>query len=281
MRYNAKHTYLDDNFQGGKVKKLLISSLLLVSGYSAAHEPYVAPIAYTTEQTQVAIISGYAEEALNSEYALKDAKFEITAPKNTKTSIQADSKLGSATVFDLKLPEAGTYLIQTKASYPLKYVQDQKEWKMFFDMPADKAPAKAERDFVIPADLKAKKISPVEITREWTLLTYVSKEKHTPVQASTAPIQVAFLTHPNELKANQAVKIKVSKANKALANAEVVIRAKGATDKQGISLKTAADGSAELLFPKAAEYLIEVSETVDVKQKPSNQFYSIISVSVN
>ena len=263
------------------MNKLLIASFLLVSGYSFAHEPYVAPIAYTTEQTQVTIISGYAEEALQSEYALKNAKFEITSPNNTKTTIKADSKLGSATVFDLKLPEVGTYSVQTSASYPLKYVQDQKEWKMFFDMPADKAPAKSERDFVIPADLKAKKITPVEITREWTLLTYVSKDKNTPVQVSTAPIQVGFLTHPSELKANQAVKIKVSKANKALANADVVIRAKGATDKQGISLKTTIDGSADLLFAKAGEYLIEVSETGDMKQKPSNQFYSIISVSVN
>ena len=252
------------------MKKLLISSLLLASGYSFAHEPYVAPLAYTTEQTQVAIISGYAEEALQSEYALKDAKFEVTSPNNSKTTVAAESRLGSATVFDLKLPEAGTYSVKTSASYPLKYVQDQKEWKMFFDMPADKAPAKAERDFVIPSDLKAKKFTPVEITREWTLLTYVSKEKSTPVQASTAPIQVEFLTHPSELKANQA-----------LANANVVIRAKGATDKQSISLKTAADGSADLVFAKAGEYLIEVSEAVDAKQKPSNQFYSIISVAVN
>ncbi|QHH95613.1 DUF4198 domain-containing protein [Acinetobacter proteolyticus] len=263
------------------MKKLLISSLLLASGYSFAHEPYVAPLAYTTEQTQVAIISGYAEEALQSEYALKDAKFEVTSPNSSKTTVAAESKLGSATVFDLKLPEAGTYSVKTSASYPLKYVQDQKEWKMFFDMPADKAPAKAERDFVIPSDLKAKKFTPVEITREWTLLTYVSKEKNTPVQASTAPIQVEFLTHPSELKANQTVKIKASKANQALVNANVVIRAKGATDKQGISLKTAADGSADLVFAKAGEYLIEVSEAVDAKQKPSNQFYSIISVAVN
>jgi hypothetical protein len=66
-----------------------------------------------------------------------------------------------------------------------------------------------------------------------------------------------------------------------LAHANVIIRAKGATDKQGISLKTAADGSADLIFAKAGEYLIEVSEAVDAKQKPSNQFYSIISVAVN
>ena len=106
------------------MNKLLISSLLLVSGFSFAHEPYVAPLAYTTEQTQVAIISGYAEEALQSEYALKDAKFEVTSPNNAKTTVAAESKLGSATVFDLKLPEAGTYSIKTSASYPLKYVQD-------------------------------------------------------------------------------------------------------------------------------------------------------------
>ncbi|MBC9228673.1 DUF4198 domain-containing protein [bacterium SPL81] len=263
------------------MKKLLISSLLLVSGFSFAHEPYVSPLAYTTEQTQVAIISGYAEEALQSEYALKDAKFEVTSPNNTKTTVAAESKLGSATIFDLKLPEVGTYSIKTSASYPLKYVQDQKEWKMFFDMPADKAPAKAERDFVIPSDLKSKKITPVEITREWTLLTYVSKDKNTPVQANTAPIQVEFLTHPSELKSNQTVKIKASKANQALAHANVIIRAKGVTDKQGISLKTTADGSADLIFAKAGEYLIEVSEEIDAKQKPSNQFYSIISVAVN
>ena len=263
------------------MKNLLISSLVLVSSYSVAHEPYVAPIAYKTEQTQVAIISGYAEEALHSEYALKNAKFEITNPNNISTTIEPDSKLSSATVFDLKLPESGTYSVKTSATYPLKYVQDQKEWKMFFDIPADKASAKADRKYIIPADLKTKKFTPVEITREWTLLTYVSKDKNTPVHSSTAPIQVEFLTHPNELKANQAVKIKVSKANQALANANIVIRVKGATDEQGVVLKAAMDGSADLVFPKAVEYLVEVSETIDTKHKPTNQFYSLISLSVN
>lgn len=267
---------------GGKlVKRLLIASFVLVSGYSLAHEPYVAPIAYKTEQTQVTVVSGYAEEALNSEYALKNAKFEITAPDQKKTTIEAASTLNSATVFDLKLPDAGTYNIQTKASYPLKYVQDQKEWKLFFDMAADKAPAKSERDYVIPADLKGKKFTPVEIIREWTLLTYVTKDKSSPVQVNSAPIQVEFSIHPNELKANQAVKVKISKANHTLANASVVIRAKGATDDQAKSLKTDANGNAELVFPASGEYLVEVSEIVDGKQKPENQFYSIISLFVN
>ena len=68
---------------------------------------------------------------------------------------------------------------------------------------------------------------------------------------------------------------------RSLANANVVIRAKGATDEQAKNLKTLIDGTAELIFPKATEYLVEVSETVDSKKKPSNQFYTIISLSVN
>lgn len=263
------------------VNKLLIASLALISGYSTAHEPYVAPIAYQTTNTQVAILAGYAEEALHSEYALKSPKFEITDPKQVKSTVEPDSKLGTATVFDLKLPEAGTYRVQTTASYPLKYVQDQKEWKLFFDMAADKAPAKSERDYLIPADLKTKKINPVEVTREWTLLTYVTKEKASPVQPIAAPIQVEFSTHPNELKANQPTKVKVAKANQPLANAEVVVRAKGATDEQAQTLKAGTDGSVDLTFPLAGEYLVEVTESVDSKKKPSNQFYSIISLSVN
>ncbi|GAB02134.1 hypothetical protein ACT4_025_00960 [Acinetobacter sp. NBRC 100985] len=107
------------------------------------------------------------------------------------------------------------------------------------------------------------------------------KRKNTPIQAMSAPIQVEFLTHPNEIKANQAVKIKVSKDNQVLANANVVIRSKGATDEQSKNLKTLADGTAELIFPKATEYLVEVSETVDSMKKPSNQLYTIISLSVN
>ncbi len=53
------------------MNRLLVTSLVFVCSYSLAHEPYVAPLAYKTEQTQIPVVAGYAEEALNSEYALK------------------------------------------------------------------------------------------------------------------------------------------------------------------------------------------------------------------
>ncbi len=59
------------------MNRLLVTSLIFVCSYTFAHEPYVAPLAYKTEQTQVPVVAGYAEEALNSEYALKDAKLTV------------------------------------------------------------------------------------------------------------------------------------------------------------------------------------------------------------
>ncbi len=128
------------------MNRFLMTSLALICTTGFAHEPYVAPVAYKTEQTLVPVIAGYAEEALNSEYALKDAKLTVITPRNELKTVNSETLHKSATVFDVDLPEEGTYIVQTQASYPLKYVYDQKAWHLFFDMPADKAPPKAERD---------------------------------------------------------------------------------------------------------------------------------------
>ncbi len=42
-----------------------------------------------------------------------------------------------------------------------------------------------------------------------------------------------------------------------------------------------AQGNATLTFAQAGQYLIEVSEKVDAKAKPKNQYYTIISLQVN
>ncbi|HCK29127.1 MAG TPA: DUF4198 domain-containing protein, partial [Acinetobacter ursingii] len=59
--------------------KLLACLMLTTSAF--AHEPYLAPLSYHTENTQIPLIAGYAEEALNSEHALKDAKITVINPK--------------------------------------------------------------------------------------------------------------------------------------------------------------------------------------------------------
>ena len=80
------------------MNRSLMMSLALISTTGFAHEPYVAPVAYKTEQTQVPVIAGYAEEALNSEYALKDAKLTVITPKNELKTVNSEALNKSATV---------------------------------------------------------------------------------------------------------------------------------------------------------------------------------------
>lgn len=262
------------------MKNALLCTLLFCS-VAQAHEPYVAPLAYHTENTQVPVLSAYAEQAFNPEYALKDISFSVFQPNQTQTTIQAQKHLESATAFDLKLPEKGTYTIFAKTSYPIEYVQHNRQWKIFADVAADKVPALSERDYVIPSDFKGKVPSKVSTVREWSIQSYVSKDSTSPVAVTPAPIQVNFKTHPNQITVQQPVQLQITQAGKALAHAELMVRAQGELEQQAKSTPVDAQGHATLTFAQAGQYLIEVSEKVDIKAKPKNQYYTIISLQVN
>ncbi|BCX75722.1 DUF4198 domain-containing protein [Acinetobacter bereziniae] len=261
------------------MKKYLCLALLFCS-YSHAHEPYVAPLSYLTANTQIPVIAGYAEEALNAEHALKQTTLTVIQPDQSQLQVQPASTLKSATVFDLALPQSGTYQLGTKVSFPLKYVQHNKEWKMLFDVAADKAGNISERDYVVPSDFKKAPV-PVSIQREWSIQSYISKDKSSAFQNKTdAVIQVEFKTHPNDITAQQPVQILIKKSGQALKNAELLIRAQGQTDKQALKVPVATDGSATLTFPYSGQYLVEVSEPFNSTAKPVNQNYTIISLGV-
>ena len=260
-----------------------IFSVLLLSSFSTlnyAHEPYVAPLSYITSNTQIPVISAYAEQALQPEYALKQPTFHIIQPDQSKTSIASESTSKSANLIDLPLPQKGTYLISSQVSFPLKYVQHNKEWKSFFDMPADKAKPIKERDYVIPSDFK-KAPTPIEITREWSIQSYISKEETSPIQSVIdSPIQVEFETHPNNITAQQPIQIKIKKYGQSLKAPELIIRAQGQEEDEATHLAVDTSGFATLNFPHAGQYLIEVSEKSDKTVKPTNQYYTIISLGV-
>ena len=264
------------------MRKYILSTLFfsLATTLTYAHEPYVAPLSYITSNTQIPVISAYAEQALQAEYALKQPTFNIIQPDQSKISITSESTLKSASLIDLPLPQKGTYQISSKVSFPLKYAQHNKEWKTFFDMPADQAKDIKERDYVIPSDFK-KAPTLVEVTREWSIQSYVSKEEISSIQSKIdAPIQVEFKQHPNQLIAQQPVQISITKDGKAIKNAELLVRSQGQEEDDATQINVDTNGLATLNFPHAGQYLVEVSEKETKGAKPSNQHYTIISLDV-
>ncbi|MFW1800473.1 DUF4198 domain-containing protein [Acinetobacter nematophilus] len=261
------------------MNKYLALALLFCS-YSNAHEPYIAPLSYITTNSQIPVIGAYAEEALNAEHALKQVALTVIQPDQSQLHIQPAGTLKSATVFDLALPQSGTYQLATQVSFPLKYVQHHKEWKMLFDVAADKAGNISERNYVIPTDFKKAPV-PVSIQRAWSIQSYISKDKPSAFQNKTdAVIKVEFKTHPNDITAQQPVQILIKKSGQALKNAELLVRAQGQTDKQALKVPVALDGSATLTFPNSGQYLVEVSEAFNSTAKPVDQNYTIISLGV-
>lgn len=251
-----------------------------ISAHVFAHQPYVAPLSYTTENSQIPVISGYAENALSSEFALKKSQFTIISPSQKSILIEPDSNFKSATVFDLPLPETGTYQISSTLSFPLKYAQHNKQWKILHEVSAEKAGPIEKRDYLIPSDFKKLKIE--EITREWSIQSYVSKNASSALSKQiSAPLNVRFSSHPNEIIAATTTQILVSKNKKALKNAQISIIAKGTDKDQAITVTTNADGVAEVKFPTAGEYLVEVTEQYDPKKQPVNQYYTLISLEVH
>ncbi|MCJ8161445.1 DUF4198 domain-containing protein [Acinetobacter zhairhuonensis] len=262
------------------MKKLIFSSALFFSTYTFAHEPYVAPLAYNTANTQIPVIAAYAEQALQAEYALKDPQFLIIQPNQKQATVKPATTLKSATIFDLSLPEKGTYTVVTTTSYPIQYVQYNKQWKVLANATADQVPPINERDYVIASDFKGKLPKKVDTVREWTLQTYISKETTTAVATTSAPIQIHLQTHPNRIIAQQPVQVQILHAGKPLAHAELVLREQGATEQQAQNINVESNGRASFTFPHAGQYLLEVTEKVDPKAIPKNQYYTIISLNV-
>ncbi len=246
-----------------------------------AHEPYMTPLSHFTDNSQVAVLAGYAEEALNSEHALKNFEIIVTDPQQHSSKIKSSTDLKSVSVIDLTLPNSGTYLLETKASFPLNYVKDQKVWKMLFEVPSNKAGPKSDRDYLIPDDFKNKRYSIEKITREWTLQSYITKKQVSSLAVDgTAPIQVNFQANPTTLKINDPVHVNIFKNKQPLKNADIHVRYKGESDKDARHIKSDQDGNATLIFNHSGEYLLEVTEHIDPTQKPKDQFYTIISLSI-
>ena len=109
----------------------------------------------------------------------------------------------------------------------------------------------------------------------------MSKEEISPIQSKIdAPIQVEFKQHPNQLIAQQPVQISITKDGKAIKNAELLVRSQGQEEDDATQITVDTNGLATLNFPHAGQYLVEVSEKETKGAKPSNQYYTIISLGV-
>lgn len=262
------------------IKYLFGLNALVLATSAVAHAPFITPQAFVTDNAQIPVLTSYAEQTLHPEYAVKTLK-NIQIAQPNKEQIEAEvTQLKSTSISDLVLKDKGTYTIATTIDYPLTYAQLNKEWRIFNAKMTENTKPLAERTFYIASDFK-KAPELVEVKRYWTVESYVSKSEFTPIQViQNQVLNTTLSVHPNQIKAGQAVIFHTTKSGKPLAKAQVEVAQKGAMHGDELEYTTSDLGQVSITFPKAGEYTVTIQEAFNSKQRPTDQYYHIITLQV-
>lgn len=269
------------------MKQYLASfALLVLCTQSFAHSPYIAPNSYWVQGEQTAILSAFAEEPFDAEFAISGFDFSVLTPKGQpqKLSLTDAKALSVATV---ETTVDGTYQVLGQRKSELKYAQVGKRWLRVMDIKSTDLPALEQRSFVLPSEITAKnKQQNVERIEEVT--SFFSKNKTSPVHVSTDPTHLVlnYATHPNQLSTKTPLTLNMSLNSKPVQGLAVQV------DKQftqvgqqpaPIKLQSDAKGDVKVIFPAAGQYLITVTtpEQQDQQKLAPRSYRSIVTVSVN
>lgn len=265
---------------------LLTVSLAFVSIASLAHSPFIAPQSYVVDGGTTTVLGGYAEAAFASEFAISGFSITVTTPQGVVQQLEPQASK-YLTIADVETQDEGSYKVVATKDSTIEYAQIKGQWYRIMQAHTDKLPPLTERSFAQPSEVaaNAKKISTTNHTQ---LVSYFSKGQVSDgvLKTTGQGFEVAFSTHPNQLKAGQVLQLSLTANGQPLPNYEVkaLKQIQTVADKEvEINVKSNAHGQIELILPTAGQYLLEVkSPTADKKQQPSSQsFRSNIAIAVH
>lgn len=266
-------------------QSLLPLALLALSTQSFAHAPYVAPNSYIVQGEQTAILSSFAEEPFDAEYAISGFDFSVLPPtaEQQKLTLTEGKALSSATV---ETAQEGTYQVLGQRKSDLKYAQVAKRWLRVMDVKSTDLAPLAQRDFVLPSEITAKN-KQQNVQRIEEITSYFSKNKTTAVRTSSDPTRLVlnYSTHPNQLSTKAPLTLNMSLNQKPVQGLDIQVEQQLTQIGQKLEtlkLKSDAKGDVKIAFPSAGQYLITVT-TPEQKDQPKlaeRSYRSIITVFV-
>ncbi|WP_180114769.1 DUF4198 domain-containing protein [Acinetobacter sp. YH12063] len=248
-----------------KLQFTLLCLALCTVGQAQAHYPYVAPLNYQTFNNHSAILSGFYDNPFVSEIAIKNFNFHVHTPSGDKLHLaDADwAKTQTVSSYSLENKQDGTYRIRgEKQGSTARYAYDQKQWKALINGVRD--PQKTANANVIYTAELTKKSQIKSIQTQEIIETFVSRRATSThvVNHLHDGFDVQFKTHPNAIKQNEPVQLKVLDQKKAVAGLQVEILQQ-TTDysregKVYKTLKTDQDGNLNLNLADRGQYLLKI-----------------------
>lgn len=251
----------------------LVVMATLAATYSHAHYPFVAPLSYQTFNNHTAVVAGFYDNPFASEVAIKNFKFHYHNPEGKKVYLQDDAFSQTQTVssFSLENKIDGTYRIRgEKQGSTSRFALDGKTWKPLIAAKFD--PAKANDKVFYAENLK--KNSQVKTVQSLEIIeTFVSRRatSNHVIHHLHDGFDVQFISHPNALKAGQAVQFNVLDNKKGVANvgAHILAQTTDFSREQKVlkTVKSNTKGELHFNLEQAGQYLLTIDYQQPLTQK--------------
>jgi uncharacterized GH25 family protein len=226
----------------------LSCGLLWLSFTSQAHVPYLAPESFEPIRDWVSLEAAFADKFFLPEAKFDQSEFQVFAPSGQREVPSEQAMVRSRTVLEHQLKAEGTYRFSTGQRFGAVFKSWQQDGKTVNSRDPKQQP---------PAGVKLSGHFQSVTLAE----TYVSKGK--PDQAVLKPhgqgLEIAFISHPNDLYINQPIKTRLLFNGKPLVNAQLKLHQSGHSDEQqSQQLESDANGDVQFSVPEPATYLLLV-----------------------
>lgn len=269
---------------------LLCTAAALSTSISHAHYPYVAPLSFQTFNNHTAIVAGFYDNPFAPEVAIKNFDFHFHTPTGEKIYIKEQDWLKTQTLsaYSLENKIDGTYRIRgEKQGNIAKFALDAGKWKALVNA-EPKDPQSLNANVIYASQLK--KNTQVKTVKTTDIIeSFVSRRQTSDhvIKHIHGGFDVQFLTHPNAIKVNQPVMLKVLDDKQGVANLKVELLAQthdfSREEKVYKSLTTAADGTLNFTIPDKGQYLLKLdyqqpfeSKTDDLKRYKYTLAFNVI-----
>ena len=245
---------------------LSLAAVLAAPLSAQAHRAWLAPTStvLSGNDAWVGFDAGMSNGVFIPDHAaMRLSGLTITAPDGSTAQAENVTQAKYRSSFDLHLSQPGTYRVANVGSgFMASYKQggEQTRWRG----------TEAEFPGALPADA-----TDVEATRtDSRTETFVTLGEPTDVKPVGKGLELAPVTHPNDLAAGEAATFKLLKDGQPAANVEVTI-ARGGTryrnNPEEITVKTGADGAFSVTWPEAGLYWLGASvRTAGVNGQPGS-----------
>ena len=245
---------------------LSLAAVLAAPLSAQAHRAWLAPTStvLSGNDAWVGFDAGMSNGVFIPDHAaMRLAGLTITAPDGSTAQAENIMQAKYRSSFDLHLSQPGTYRVANVGSgFMASYKQggEAKRWRG----------TEAEFPGALPADA-----TDVEATRtDSRTETFVTLGEPTDLAVVGKGLELAPVTHPNDLAAGEAATFKLLKDGQPAANVDVTI-ARGGTryrdNPEEITVKTGADGAFSVTWPEAGLYWLGASvRTAGVNGQPGS-----------